>query len=85
MAGDELTDEERWLSGAYDAVAQLAECCGKLRVADTPGTKKPLNLVMNYLMTELWDRCFTQAEIRKAFMAALDDMNRYAAGEEQRP
>jgi hypothetical protein len=85
MVGDELTDEERRLFGAYDAAAQLAECCGKLRVSDVPRSKEPLILVMNYLMTELWDWCFTQTEIRTAFMAALDDMNRYAAGEEQRP
>ena len=40
---------------------------------------------INYLMTELWDRCFSQTEIREAFEAAVSDMPRYAAGDEVRP
>jgi len=36
------------------------------------------------LMTEFWDQGFSQTEIRRAFMAALGDMNRYAAGDERR-
>nr|WP_250814276.1 hypothetical protein [Neorhizobium tomejilense] len=40
--------------------------------------------IINTLMTELWDRNFSQEEIRTAFQAALDDMPRYAAGEERR-
>jgi hypothetical protein len=41
--------------------------------------------MINTLMTELWDRSFSQSEIRAAFEAALADMNRYAAGEEGGP
>jgi len=36
------------------------------------------------LMTEFWDQGFSQTEIRRAFMAALGDMNRYGAGDERR-
>jgi len=43
-----------------------------------------LEWTMNCLMTELWDQFFSQTEIRNAFNEALDDMNRYAAGEERR-
>jgi hypothetical protein len=44
-----------------------------------------LEQAMNTLMTELWDRCFSQTEIREAFQAAINDLPRYAAGEEVRP
>ena len=39
---------------------------------------------MIYLMTELWDRGFSQTEIREAFEAALVDLPRYAEGIERR-
>lgn len=39
---------------------------------------------INCLMTELWDKGFSQTEIRQAFNAAVTDMPRYAAGEERR-
>jgi hypothetical protein len=35
-------------------------------------------------MTELWDRNFSQTEIRTAFEEAIIDMPRYTAGEERR-
>jgi len=44
----------------------------------------PLTHIFNDLMTELWDLGFTQTEIRRAFLGAIDDMDRYAAGEEKR-
>ena len=85
MTSDDLTDAERALFGAYDVTHQLAAACGKLRDMRMPRAERPLDLVINCLMTELWDRCFTQTQIREAFTAALADMDRYAAGEEQRP
>ncbi|WP_312166087.1 hypothetical protein [Phenylobacterium sp.] len=66
--------------GAADAFAQ---CCAELRDA-APDANVELDDIINTLMTELWDRCFTQTEIRKAFEGAVSDMNRYAAGEERR-
>jgi hypothetical protein len=44
----------------------------------------PLDYVINALMTELWDRNFSQTEIRNAFEEAMRDMPRYAAGDERR-
>lgn len=38
-----------------------------------------------YLMTELWDRGFTQTQIRNALIAALDELPKYTGGEEIRP
>lgn len=43
-----------------------------------------LPAAMNYLMTELWDRGFSQTEIRESFEAASADLPRYAASEERR-
>jgi len=43
-----------------------------------------LSSAMSYLMTELWDNCFSQTEIRQAFEGAVADMPGYAAGEEVR-
>ena len=42
-----------------------------------------LQAAMNYLMTELWDRGFSQTEIREAFESAVLDLPGYAAGEER--
>ena len=51
-----------------------------------PWPERPLlPFAMNYLMTELWDRYFSQTEIREAFESAVADLPRYAAGEETRP
>jgi len=38
---------------------------------------------MKYLMTELWDRGFSQTEIRAAFDAAVLDLPGYAIGEKR--
>jgi hypothetical protein len=84
MADDDVTDEDRALNRAYVGAAQLADACGELRTFDSSVGRDPTGHLMNYLMTELWDNGFSQSEIRASFRGALDDMNRYAAGEERR-
>jgi hypothetical protein len=81
---DDLTDEERALFGAYDVSADLAARCRQLRDMNVSVSATALEQVVNTLMTEFWDQGFSQTDIRKAFTAALDDMNRYAAGSERR-
>jgi hypothetical protein len=81
---DDLTDEERALFGARGIAADLALQCRKLREMNVSVSAKAIDDVVMYLMTEFWDQGFAQTEIRRAFMAALNDMNRYAAGEERR-
>jgi hypothetical protein len=81
---DNLTEEERCLFGAYSIAADLAASCRRLRDMAVSVSATGLEQVVNTLMTEFWDRGFSQTEIRRAFMAALDDMNRYAAGSERR-
>lgn len=50
-----------------------------------PWPERPLlPLAINHLMTELWDHRFSQTEIREAFEAAMEDMPRYAGGNETR-
>jgi hypothetical protein len=44
----------------------------------------PLDFIINCFMTELWDRNFSQSEIRAAFEGTVSDMPRYAAGQERR-
>jgi hypothetical protein len=84
MPTDDLTEEERCLWGAYKIAADLAASCRCLREMGVPVSSTALEQVVNTLMTEFWDQGFSQTEIRGAFMAALDDMNRYAAGSERR-
>ncbi|WP_333605184.1 hypothetical protein [Novosphingobium sp.] len=70
-----------WLSAVHDASKTLK------RLHETnPWPHLPLlPQAINYLMTELWDRGFSQTEIRQAFEEAVADMPRYAAGDEIRP
>lgn len=84
MAGDDVTDEDRISTKAHTAAALLADACGELRSFDSDLGRYPAHYLMNYLMTELWDHGFSQSEIRASFTDALNDMDRYAAGEERR-
>jgi hypothetical protein len=81
---DDLTDEERALFGAYGLAADLAVKCRQLRDMNVSVSRSALEKVVNTLMTEFWDQGFSQTEIRRAFVSALDDMNRYTAGRERR-
>lgn len=81
---DDLTEEEQCLFGAYNIAADLAASCRRLRDMGVSVSAAGLEQIVNTLMTELWDQGFSQTEVRRAFMAALDDMNRYAAGSERR-
>jgi hypothetical protein len=72
-----------WEGQCLDAAATFAQRCAEL-YSSNPYAEKPLLGVINTLMTELWDRGFSQSEIRSAFEEAVSDMPRYAAGEERR-
>jgi len=81
-----MTDQndDEWQSRWLDAVYQVAENLKELDRRN-PWPENPLlPQAMNYLMTELWDRGYSQTQIREAFEAAISDMPRYAAGEEIR-
>jgi hypothetical protein len=65
------------------ATYNFAQHCAELRDSNTYD-KPILEVIMPYLMTELWDRGFSQSEIRTAFERAVAEMPRYAAGEQRR-
>jgi hypothetical protein len=76
--GEELW-EGRFNTAPYDFGLQCRELTDS-----NPYDSNALDGLINTLMTELWDRNFSQTEIRSAFEQALADMNRYAAGLERR-
>lgn len=72
--------QDRWMAEVQKLGGTLAEMHKTNPWPDIP----LLRAALNYLMTELWDRGFSQTEIREAFDDAVDDLPRYAAGEERR-
>jgi hypothetical protein len=77
-------DEGPWEGRCTDAAYGFALRCADLIVQNPHNIIAPLNLIIKSLMTELWDRNFSQTEIREAFQEAINDMPRYAAGNERR-
>jgi hypothetical protein len=76
---------EQWQSEWMKAVYRLASTLKHLE-QENPWPERPLlPQAMDYLMTELWDRCFSQTQIRQAFDLAIANLPTYTAGEEVRP
>jgi hypothetical protein len=76
--------QDEWQSKWLDAVYRLASTIKDMDEANPSPDQPLLPQAMNYLMTELWDRGFSQTQIRQAFNQAVADMPRYAAGHEAR-
>ena len=76
-------DDQIW-ADADTAAFNFGAACATFRDKNPFPQMVALDTIINTLMTELWDRGFSQAEIRTAFEDALADMNRYVAGEERR-
>jgi len=77
-------DEVPWEGQCADAAYEFGLRCADLVARNPLNVAAPLNFIVNCFMTELWDRNFSQSEIRAAFEEAIRDMPRYAAGEERR-
>ena len=75
--------EEPWGVFSLTSASNFALRCAELSRQEGHPTE-PLRDIMTTLMTELWDRNFSQSEIRDAFAAAVGHLPRYAAGEERR-
>jgi len=73
-----------WEGQCADAAYEFALRCAVLVTQNPDHVTAPLKHIINTLMTELWDRNFSQSQIRTAFEEAIKDMPRYAAGEERR-
>lgn len=80
-----LSETEKVYFRAHKAAFDFGNECARFRDNYKEKDVVPLESIINTLMTELWDKCFSQSEIRFAFESALADMNRYAAGHERRP
>ena len=76
---------DQWQLQLYESVHQLSVELKKLHETNPWPNDQVLPLAMNALATELWDRCFSQTEIRTAFNEAFGDLPRYAGGDEVRP
>ncbi|MBS0219682.1 MAG: hypothetical protein JSR91_02975 [Proteobacteria bacterium] len=76
-------DEVPWEGQCLDEARAFALRCVALRDSNPYG-RPPLEVIMVDLMTELWDRSFSQTEIRMAFEQAISELPQYAAGEERR-
>lgn len=81
----EPLSEIPWEGHCADAAYEFAlRCAGLVTSNAYNSVVAPLNSIINSLMTELWDRNFSQSEIRAAFEGAIKDMPRYAEGQERR-
>jgi hypothetical protein len=80
----EPLSETPWEGHCSDAAYEFALRCARLVTSNPYPSVVPLSSIINTLMTELWDRNFSQGEIRVAFDGAIKDMPRYAAGQERR-
>jgi hypothetical protein len=76
---DEIPWEGRCLKEAH----AFALRCEELKQSN-PYDRPPLDEIMTTLVTELWDRFFSQTEIRAALEKALTELPIYTAGEERR-
>ncbi len=72
-----MADEEEnpWELQCLDAAHDFALRCTEL-YSSNPYSEVPLRRVINSLVTELWDRGFSQSEIRTAFEEAVANMPR---------
>jgi len=71
--------QDEWMAAVYRLGEALAD-----KHQSNPWPHIPLlPEAMKYLMTELWDRGFSQTEIRAAFDAAVLDLPGYAIGEKR--
>lgn len=80
----ELDEETAWITRAIDSAQDFALTCRTLCDENPSKLANPLTHLMNDTVTELWDHGFSQSEILHAFLGAIEDLERYAAGEEKR-
>lgn len=86
MSKEEQRDfGDQWQDQSMAAVHQFSDALTGLHKSNPWPDCPLLPHAINHLMTELWDRGFSQSEIREAFDQAIADMPRYAAGQEVRP
>jgi len=75
--------KEPWDAYSITATSNFALRCAEIST-QSGHPENPLRHIIVSLMTELWDRNFSQTEIRGAFNDAISDLPRYAEGQERR-
>ena len=75
--------EVPWEGRCLDEAEAFAQRCAELRDCN-PYPRPPLEEIVPAFMTALWDRGFSQSDIRNAFERAVAEMRHYTAGEERR-
>jgi hypothetical protein len=76
-----------WEGLMADAAYQFGKDCARLRDTNPYGDSKsaaPLEQVIRYMATELWDQNFGVDEIKAAFEAATNNLPRYSCGYNKR-
>lgn len=68
-----VREEVPWEGQCADASYEFALRCADLVTPNPHHLGAPLNGIINSLMTELWDRNFSQSEIRTAFAGAIKE------------
>lgn len=81
----ERDPDDEWQGRGLSAVQEFAGTLRDLHNSNPWPDLQVLPQALVYLMTELWDRGFTQTQIRQGFEDALAELPRYTAGEEVRP
>ena len=81
---DQATRDD-WQTRLHEASYRFSETVRELHDANPWPECPVLGQAINTLATELWDKCFSLSEIRKALELAAADLPRYAAGQEIRP
>jgi hypothetical protein len=75
-------DDEPWELKVDKVSQEFGLRCAEL-YSSNPYAEQRLVRAMDTLVTELWDRGFSQTEIRNALVQADAQLLKYAAGEEQ--
>jgi len=84
MDGLDQAARDEWQARLYEAVHRFSVELRALQNSNPWPDQPVLEQAINTLATELWDRCFSQTEIRSALVDAAADLPRYGAGEEVR-
>ena len=77
-------DRPPWEVRCLTAADEFAARCDQLRRDNPYSDRGVLSVVIDNLVTELWDRSFSQSEIRSALRGAIDNLTQYAGTTEQR-
>ena len=77
--------KDTWQTALYETAYRFSVALKELHQTNPWPENSALDQAMNLLATELWDRCFSLAEITSAMSEAAADLPRYTAGDEVRP